>query len=96
MNRIRLIILAAAAIIGALLIYRAKPQFDWGQFQAIFSQLHWGWFAASFCMVMLTYVGRALRWQGPGVDWRAPNRRPYRRGSGHGMPRRVGSIWGLP
>lgn len=40
-----------------------QHEFRWDLFQQTFSQLHPGWFGGSVLAVMLSYVGRVLRWQ---------------------------------
>lgn len=58
--------MAGLAVLGAAAFFwfRGREQgFRWDLFQQTFSQLHGGWFAASLGAVMLSYVGRVLRWQ---------------------------------
>jgi hypothetical protein len=53
--------LATYALLGDRL--RAwLSQFDWGQFLAAFRQFDAGWLAAANGLIVLTYLGRAIRW----------------------------------
>jgi glycosyltransferase 2 family protein len=60
-----LLVLAGIAVL--LLLWfglRARgKEFEWEVFQATFLHLHWGWFSAGILLVLLTYFGRAIRWQ---------------------------------
>jgi len=56
--------LALAVILAALLAWRWRELgFEWSEFAAAFRQLHWGWVGLSAILALLTYLGRALRWQ---------------------------------
>jgi uncharacterized membrane protein YbhN (UPF0104 family) len=62
----RLVLLAigvAVVLLYFALTRRQDGGFDWARFLAVFRDIHWGWFAASVFVVLLTYLGRALRWQ---------------------------------
>ncbi len=49
---------------AALLAWRWREVgFEWREFSSTFRQLHWGWVALSAAFALLTYLGRALRWQ---------------------------------
>jgi hypothetical protein len=37
--------------------------FQWELFIETFKSIHWAWLAASICLMLLTYVGRAMRWE---------------------------------
>lgn len=58
-------------VIGTLVLFVAaffwfhsrQHEFRWDLFQQTFAQLHPGWFAGSVAAVMLSYIGRVLRWQ---------------------------------
>lgn len=59
-----LLVLAAAVAVAALLAWRWREVgFEWREFSATFHQLHWGWVVLSAAFALLTYLGRALRWQ---------------------------------
>jgi uncharacterized protein (TIRG00374 family) len=59
-----LIALAAFAVLAAILYYRMRgTSFQWGLFAATFQHIRWTWLAASICLMLLTYVGRAVRWE---------------------------------
>jgi uncharacterized protein (TIRG00374 family) len=59
------LILAAALLgIAVLLYYRfRKSPFDWTVFVATFTGVNWAWLTLSILLVLLTYSGRALRWE---------------------------------
>jgi len=51
-------------ILLALLAYRFRATpFQWKLFLATFYRVNWIWMAASILLMLLTYVGRALRWE---------------------------------
>jgi len=53
------------AVLGGLLLglrWR-EASFQWSEFATMFSRLDWRWIAAATAFGLLTYVGRALRWQ---------------------------------
>jgi glycosyltransferase 2 family protein len=60
-----------ACLVGVILIAAAVlwfrrlrgSEFRWDQFAATFRQLDPAWLAAAIGLILLTYVGRALRWQ---------------------------------
>ena len=53
----------ALVAIAILLYYRfCKSPFQWDVFLATFTGVDWFWFFTSICLILLTYVGRALRW----------------------------------
>lgn len=55
---------ALTAIIIGLVVYRFRTTgFQWGAFFATFARVDWRWLSASICLMLLTYVGRALRWE---------------------------------
>ncbi|HYP12868.1 MAG TPA: lysylphosphatidylglycerol synthase transmembrane domain-containing protein [Bryobacteraceae bacterium] len=59
--------LAAAALIGGAVVYAvyrlAGSGFDWERFRAGFRHIEAMPFAAGLMLILLTYVGRALRWR---------------------------------
>ena len=61
----RLILVTAIIVsIGFLLVKRWREfGFDWSEFTIAFSRLDWKWVAAGVVFALLTYLGRALRWQ---------------------------------
>ena len=58
-----LIAAAALALIGYLAYRGSKAGFEWATFAGTFRGVRWGWLAASCCVCLLTYAGRALRWR---------------------------------
>lgn len=38
-------------------------EFDWAKFAVTFQQINWAWFISAVFLVMLTYLGRAIRWR---------------------------------
>jgi len=59
-----LIIALVAALLLALAAYRMKgASFQWDLFLATFSSVDWRWLAVSIFLILLTYFGRALRWE---------------------------------
>ncbi len=56
------IAIAVAAI--ALILYRWRTtEFQWDVFFATFIKVNWTWLGASIGLLLLTYLGRALRWE---------------------------------
>ena len=48
----------------AFLLYRWRTSgFQWSVFLATFEGVHWGWLGLSALVIVITYYGRALRWQ---------------------------------
>jgi uncharacterized protein (TIRG00374 family) len=61
-RRILLLILVGFVFL-ALLLYRLRhAPFEWDLFFATFSRVNLGWLGASILLMLLTYIGRALRW----------------------------------
>jgi glycosyltransferase 2 family protein len=59
-----LVIAAVAAVLLGLMFYRLRgTAFQWDLFLATFYRVNWFWLAGSICLMLLTYVGRALRWE---------------------------------
>lgn len=51
-------------VLAWVLVWRwHQTGFDWLAFRATFERLTWGWVAAASAFGLLTYYGRALRWQ---------------------------------
>jgi uncharacterized membrane protein YbhN (UPF0104 family) len=59
-----LFIAITVVILTALLLYRLRSTpFQWQLFLTTFYRINWIWLAASIVLMLLTYVGRALRWE---------------------------------
>ncbi len=57
-------IAGVAAVLLAVGIYRFRgTSFQWDVFLSTFSRIDWRWLVASILLMLLTYVGRALRWE---------------------------------
>jgi len=61
----RLVLIAATVLLClALLAYRTRGlTFRWDLFLATLDQVDWRWLGASICLIVLSNLGRALRWQ---------------------------------
>jgi hypothetical protein len=58
------ILVAAAVLVVALLFYRLRgSSFQWRLFLDTLSHINWIWLAVSIVLILLTYWGRALRWE---------------------------------
>jgi glycosyltransferase 2 family protein len=54
----------AIALILIILAYRTRGlNFRWDLFWSTLNQVEWSWLAVSICLILLSNVGRALRWQ---------------------------------
>jgi uncharacterized protein (TIRG00374 family) len=66
-NRLKktaLVLVIVTAVIAALLVWRwREAHFDWNRFFATLTAVDWGWLVLSICLMLLTYLGRALRWE---------------------------------
>ena len=62
-KRCLLIALAVVAVLAAFLYRMRGTSFQWTLFVGTFKNIHWTWLAASICLMLLTYVGRAIRWE---------------------------------
>ncbi len=63
-RRTLVIIAIVLAAIAAFVYYRWRTSgFEWSLFIATFRDVHWFWLGLSAALVMITYYGRALRWQ---------------------------------
>jgi glycosyltransferase 2 family protein len=59
-----LLAVAAIALILILLAYRTRGlNFRWNLFWNTLEHVDWSWLAVSICLILLSNVGRALRWQ---------------------------------
>ena len=59
-----LLIALGAIILAGLLLYRLRSTpFQWQLFLTTFYRVNWIWLGASIFLMLLTYVGRALRWE---------------------------------
>ena len=58
-----LVILFSGLLAWMLALRWRESGFQWPAFVATFGRLGWGWVAAACAFALLTYVGRALRWQ---------------------------------
>ncbi|HLK21727.1 MAG TPA: lysylphosphatidylglycerol synthase transmembrane domain-containing protein [Bryobacteraceae bacterium] len=59
-----LFVTVGAIILIAILAYRLHgTPFDWALFLTTFYRVDLKWLAVSICLMLLTYVGRALRWE---------------------------------
>jgi uncharacterized protein (TIRG00374 family) len=59
-----LLAVAAIALILILLAYRTRGlNFRWDLFWSTLDQVEWSWLGVSICLILLSNVGRALRWQ---------------------------------
>ena len=58
-----LIGLAVVAVLAAIVYRMRGTSFQWTLFIGTFQNIHWTWLAASICLMLLTYVGRAVRWE---------------------------------
>src|SRR3984885_15412624 len=64
--RSRTLLLAALAslLVLVILAYRTRGvSFRWDLFLATLDHVDWRWLTASICLILLSNVGRALRWQ---------------------------------
>lgn len=59
-----LIVLACLLVILALTVWRWRDShFDWARFFATLTSVNWYWLTLSVLLILLSYVGRALRWE---------------------------------
>jgi uncharacterized protein (TIRG00374 family) len=59
-----ILITLAGIVLLALLVYRLRSTpFQWHIFLTTFYRVNWIWLALSIVLMLLTYVGRALRWE---------------------------------
>ncbi len=59
-----LILGACALALAAFVVYRWRTSgFEWALFLSTFEGVHWGWLSLGSLVILLTYFGRALRWQ---------------------------------
>ncbi len=62
-KRALLIALAVLTVLAVILYRMRGTSFQWRLFVATFQNIHWIWLAASICLMLLSYVGRAVRWE---------------------------------
>jgi uncharacterized protein (TIRG00374 family) len=62
-KRALLIVLGLVFVLAAIVYRMRGTSFQWALFAGTFKSIHWYWLAASMCLMLLTYVGRALRWE---------------------------------
>ena len=61
---LRLVLAAGALLVIAWLLYRARgSSFQWQLFFNTLSHVNWVWLIVSIVLILLTYWGRALRWE---------------------------------
>ena len=61
---VAILIAAGLALVAGLLFWRLRqPDFQWDRFWSTFTQVHPLWLSLGILLCLLTYVGRALRWQ---------------------------------
>ncbi len=58
-----LFVVAGLLGLGMFLLWLRQGEFHGEAFLATFRKLNWGWVAAAAGIALLTYLGRALRWQ---------------------------------
>ncbi len=59
-----LIVLGCLVLILALTVWRWRDShFDWARFFATLTSVNWYWLALSIFLILLSYIGRALRWE---------------------------------
>ena len=62
--RAKAVLAVAALLVVAWLIYRARGgSFQWQLFLNTLSRVDWAWLTVSIVLILLTYWGRALRWE---------------------------------
>ena len=64
-RRLRAVLLTLVALIvlGILAFRTRGTSFDWKLFLATIEHVSWGWLGIAIFLMLLTYVGRALRWE---------------------------------
>src|ERR1700680_4641972 len=61
---LRLVLAAAGLLVIAWLLYRVRgSSFQWQLFLSTLSHVNWAWLIVSIVLILLTYWGRALRWE---------------------------------
>lgn len=64
LRKATLVLTTATLLVTALLIWRwRQAHFDWSRFLATLTAVDWSWLVLSICLMLLTYFGRALRWE---------------------------------
>jgi uncharacterized protein (TIRG00374 family) len=63
-SRTLVLVVLASLLVVVLIAYRTRGvSFRWDLFRATLDHVDWRWLAASICLILLSNVGRALRWQ---------------------------------
>lgn len=65
-NLRRVLFLLFAVTVAVLLwlgLRQRHSEFRWDLFRSTFAETNWGWLLVSVVLVLLTYFGRAIRWQ---------------------------------
>src|ERR1700677_2972597 len=63
-SRTLLLAVLASLLVLVILAYRTRGvSFRWDLFLATLDHVDWRWLVASICLILLSNVGRALRWQ---------------------------------
>jgi glycosyltransferase 2 family protein len=63
-SRTFVLIILASLLVVVLLAYRTRgPTFRWDLFLVTLRHVDWLWLGPSICLILLSNVGRALRWQ---------------------------------
>ncbi|MGI8745155.1 MAG: lysylphosphatidylglycerol synthase transmembrane domain-containing protein [Bryobacteraceae bacterium] len=58
------IVAACVLLIIGLAVWRWRvSHFDWGRFFSTLTEINWTWLILAIVLMLLTYVGRALRWE---------------------------------
>jgi glycosyltransferase 2 family protein len=63
-RRTLILAIAASALILIILAYRTRGAiFRWDLFWSTLDRVEWRWLTVSICLILLSNIGRALRWQ---------------------------------
>lgn len=62
-RRAALVVLAALVLLGILAVRASAASFDWNLFLDTIRHVSWLWLTIAILLMLLTYVGRALRWE---------------------------------
>ncbi len=60
---VALVALAVLVLLGILAVRARGTSFDWNLFLSTVRHVSWSWLIAAILLMLLTYVGRALRWE---------------------------------
>src|SRR5579863_318378 len=58
-----LLTLVALIVLGILALRTRGASFDWKLFLGTVEHVSWAWLSIAILLMLLTYVGRALRWE---------------------------------